>query len=545
MQAPSPASSSDRLSRRLPLAVLFVLAGIWAGGFIARTSFLVDEQRYFVLFDDAMVSMAYARNVAEGHGLVWSTNGRPVEGFTNPLWTASMVLVNMAPLPLRHRSLLVQLGGLVLIGALVVRIRGLLREHFAVDREGMFGWLPAAVLVSFQLTFVYWTLMGMETGLQAVLAVLAIHYAYDIVFAQKYRYLALFTVCAAAYLLRMDMALFVIVTLAWVAAHGGFRWRARHHWLRGAAIFVGIVVAYQFFRLLYFGEWLPNTYYLKLGGVPLMLRLTRGAVKLFFSLRENLILALLFAVAVLGSPGRRSRVLLPAFLLVTYMGYSVWVGGDAWELPDINMPFNRFIAFLLPLAFIVINDLLIRLARSTGTVRRRSTAVAGTALLLLLSNGLVLSPRAGENWRRILLLDRPLFVESHALVLSNVKQLQALVAPGAEVVTYWAGIPAFFSRYRLIDAQGYADSHIAHRALQPEIHWTAYTPGHMKRDPLYLIARRPDAFFQFWDLDDLPVRWPRHHMRGLGYVQVGEFWLRRDSPYLTPAALPPAAPRSR
>ncbi|HEX2163737.1 MAG TPA: hypothetical protein VHM02_07295, partial [Thermoanaerobaculia bacterium] len=213
--------------------------------------------------------------------------------------------------------------------------------------------------------------------------------------------------------------------------------------------------------------------------------------------------------------------------------------------PDVNMPVNRFLVFVLPLAFVLINVLLNKwLDRDIRQAARRMKLTIVTLGLLLVLNGIVLSSRAGENWRRVLLLDRPLFTESHALVLSNLAKLEELVRPGAEVVTYWAGIPAYFSRYRLIDGMGYSDPHIARRPLPEGLRWSDYTPGHMKRDATYLLAQRPDAFFQFWDLENLPVRWPRHHMRWSGYLQVGEFWLRRDSPYVRWELLPATARHS-
>lgn len=38
---------------------------------IRQASISIDGVRYFWLDDDQMISMRYARNLAEGHGLVW------------------------------------------------------------------------------------------------------------------------------------------------------------------------------------------------------------------------------------------------------------------------------------------------------------------------------------------------------------------------------------------------------------------------------------------------------------------------------------------
>ncbi len=50
--------------------VLLVLFLIYAGVYIYRSSFVIEGERYFVLNDDAMVSMRYAHNLARGKGLV-------------------------------------------------------------------------------------------------------------------------------------------------------------------------------------------------------------------------------------------------------------------------------------------------------------------------------------------------------------------------------------------------------------------------------------------------------------------------------------------
>ena len=65
--------------------------------FIYRASFVIDGQRYFSLLDDSMISMRYARNLAQGYGLVWNPGGPRVEGYTNPLWTVYMSLFHLLP----------------------------------------------------------------------------------------------------------------------------------------------------------------------------------------------------------------------------------------------------------------------------------------------------------------------------------------------------------------------------------------------------------------------------------------------------------------
>src|SRR5258708_1395164 len=82
--AEAPAAPADRR------ALLWLMGAMtaWAGWFIFRTSFVAGGRRVFCLFDDAMISMTYARNLVEGYGLNWARHGAPVEGFPHPLGTA-------------------------------------------------------------------------------------------------------------------------------------------------------------------------------------------------------------------------------------------------------------------------------------------------------------------------------------------------------------------------------------------------------------------------------------------------------------------------
>ena len=51
--------------------------------------FAHNASEYRLLGDDAFISFRYARNLVEGHGLVWNP-GEAVEGYTNFLWVLLM-----------------------------------------------------------------------------------------------------------------------------------------------------------------------------------------------------------------------------------------------------------------------------------------------------------------------------------------------------------------------------------------------------------------------------------------------------------------------
>jgi arabinofuranosyltransferase len=525
-----PNPSHHPLPRRLgiwSLAALSLLLVAWSLWFVFQTSFLVASKRYFCLFDDSMISMDYARNLVEGHGLRWGLYGDPVEGFTTPLWTFLMIPWNAVGLPLRFRSLGVQLTSLLLLVANLWLFARLARRHFSLPEARVT--LPATFLLVSFYPLNYWSLMGTESALQALLVTLTVLLALDIQDQENPR-LGLLAVFGIAYLVRMDMLIMAVGTCAYLVLTGNRR-ELRANVRRGDLVLFGVVVGgYQVFRLWYFRDVLPNTYYLKLTGIPLQVRLERGLSKFVdFVWANPALLLVLIAVVLLHRWRASSKWRLSAVLVGLYFAYSIWVGGDAWEMHN-NVRANRFVVFVLPLLFLPWNLAMCHLmARGRARVWRRVGAVALTACFALLLNGLLLSPQREANLKNLLVSEKPLLVTSHALVLQNVCRFEQLVAPGALVVTYWAGIPAYFSDYRLVDAFGYNNRYVAR--LPAGIRTGAngrrdYTPGHTKWDGDFLLHTvRPDAFFQAWRLSP-------EALRRSGYESRGEFWLRSDSPYL-------------
>jgi hypothetical protein len=536
-----PGPVRSRLRFEPALVLLLLLLAAWGGWLIYRTSFEVDGKRVFCLFDDAMISMTYARNFVEGHGLNWARQGEPVEGFTHPLWLVPMVATNLLPVELRFRSLPMQLLSLVLLLATVLAVRRLVLSWFST--EGARHWMPAAAMTGLCYSLAYWSLFGMETMLQALLAVVAVHLAIASVEGRRERHLELWLVCAAAYLLRMDMLLLAVAVQVWVAARGGLR-RGKGRWLAGLGIFLALALGYSLFRWVYFHDLLPNTYYLKLTGVPRLVRLLRGLLCLEPFVRNHLLLLLAGGVGAVPLLRKHRRLELPLAVFLLYCAYSVWVGGDAWDL-DVEVPVraNRYIAFVLPLLFVLLNGLL---NHALGAWRGRSrdslagTWIAGTAAVLgvLLINGLW-PGGTDEAWRRMLGTARPPLTDSHLIVMRQLGRLNRMVEPGAVVATAWAGIPAYFSDYRLVDILGFNDRHVARspsRIPGDEDHPAQYRPGHDRWDFDYLLKQvRPDAFFQIWGprLEGLQVG---ELMTSAGYERRRGVWLKKGSPLVRPAA---------
>ena len=81
------------MSRASLLAAAYAAWGLL---YIWRTSFVLDGERVFVLWDDAMISLRYAQNLVAGHGLVWNA-GERVQGISNLGVTLAMAALHALP----------------------------------------------------------------------------------------------------------------------------------------------------------------------------------------------------------------------------------------------------------------------------------------------------------------------------------------------------------------------------------------------------------------------------------------------------------------
>ena len=513
------------------MCLVTILLSAWSAAFIWNSSFVVDGERYFCLFDDAMISMTYARNLVEGFGLNWARWGPPVEGYSNPLWTLVMVPVNLTPLALPMRSLLIQAAGLLCLLGNLWLVDRITTRCFSTGTGQLH--LPAVILTALYYPLAYWTLMGMETGLQALLTTGAVYLSLEIGHADDCRRTELCLVLALLLLLRPDTA---PLSLACLVTAGDFRapWRRElTRWRFGLTLLAFLTVAYQVFRLAYFEDWLPNTYYLKLTGTPLDVRAVRGALVFWNFLRPILLLAGAVLVGAGLLARLRPRFRLPLAAVLIHFANSVLVGGDAWETAIVGA--NRFIAPVMPLLFVLLTGVLNELIdRWPALGRRAGLRVVGIVAVVLVAacwfDRLWLDPKAVEMRRAVFLADLPWNVSEHRSNVRDVRMLQAAVAHDALVATVWAGIPSYFSSFRMIDILGYNDRQIARMpAVLKLTRATAsvFMPGHNKWDWEHVLSKRPDAILRGWALN----REERQELFGeRGYVPLTRnIWVRSDS----------------
>ena len=471
-------------SRHLIYLLILSIYILYATLFIYRTSFKVGGVRYFCLFDDAMISMTYARNLAHGHGLVWSPSGQRVEGCTNLLWVIYMALFHLLPITQSKISLFIQASGALLLALnclFVKRIACLLSEDTVPVAAS------AMALTAFYLPLNNWALQGMEVGALTLLISIAVLEVLNNLKTGG-RSLLPFLLLGLASLIRIDLFVpFVVVLLFLIICDPENR---RYNLIAGLTILLISAISQTLFRLFYYGDWLPNTYYLKISGVPLHLRLERGLVVLaLFIWKMNWVF---FLIAFLPLILRKNKtLLLPTVLILTQMAYSVCVGGDSWEWWG---GCNRFISIIMPLFFILFacgTRYMTEIISGGMGWRKPNILFAVLILGALVNFNAISGPSALAEW---LLIKKPLHVEDNQEKVREALLLKRITRKEARIAVTWGGIPIYFSERHGVDIPGKNDRIIARQKMRPINGIREFNPGHLKRNYAYSIGHlRPDV----------------------------------------------------
>jgi hypothetical protein len=330
---------------------------------VLRTSNVIAGVRYFVLPDDAMISMRFARNYAVGLGLVWN-DGERVQGFTNPAWTMIMAVVHLTRLPSRLTPLPMQLASVLihLLTATYIWRR-------VTQRTGPSWGVGAATAYLSASCAACWAISGWETSAVTLGWALALDPVLnDQVRGSRWRSLL---VAGVTTLFRPDAVLLLGALAAyWVVTAGAAE--------RGKAILAVLlssvpVLALAMFQHEYYGSWIPNTGILKrsagFSSIPI------GVEYVLFSLSRYPFNGVVLVGAMFGAARlRTTSVALLALLGTVYLVYVVSVGGDAF-------PHARFLLPLLPTATILAVDWMSRISNSTGT--RQAFLLKGAAIALI------------------------------------------------------------------------------------------------------------------------------------------------------------------
>jgi hypothetical protein len=199
------------------------------------------------LIDDAGISLTYARNLANGDGLVSQPGVKPVEGYSNPLWV--FMLSSMGALGFNLPSTVKPLA----ISLTLISIVLLFFVSRSILRSLSLASLVTGLLVV-QPAFVIWSVSGLENPVYVLLILLLFNVSLQA--SSKRNAILAGCLATAVTITRPEGILYAI---AYPVLHR----RTIKAYVSPLLILVSGFLA---FRLIYFGDLLPNTYYMKMQG---------------------------------------------------------------------------------------------------------------------------------------------------------------------------------------------------------------------------------------------------------------------------------------
>jgi arabinofuranosyltransferase len=478
-------------TRNIFLTVFCTLFVIYGALFIQNSSLKFGEKRYFLLFDDAMISMCYAKNMAEGNGLTWARGADKTEGYSNFLWTIYMAVPHLMGYDISKTSLFIQLSALLF---LLLTFFLIYEIAFMVSDGSNLAAAGAVFLCGGYFTYTFWSLAGMEVSILGLLVTLTV-YLYFLSLKKGVFESWIYWIYMACVLIRFDMIFYIVFAGALMAM--GQREHAKKHLLYTALSVAIPGAAMTLFRLLYYKDILPNTYYLKMTGYPLLLRIGRGLWSFIGMIMR--VQALPFILPLAGLfliKDFRFRLLFALFAVQSL--YSIYVGGDAWHN---EYGANRFISVTIPLFFIALSVTVYKISSliKAHTLIKQSGAVITLLLCVILLN----SYNGSRSLRQLALMEPATDTELGKARFYDAYFINSLTDGDAVGGVYMSGVVPYFAPGRYVDFLGKNDRYIASLPMQQppqEAPWLAkisfFYPGHMKTDYRYaILERRPDIFF--------------------------------------------------
>lgn len=521
---------------------------IWGALFIYRSSFIaIDGRRYFCLFDDAMISMRYAWNFSHGLGLVWNP-GEWVEGYSNLLMTLLMAFAT-GVFSKSTAALFIQIAGvgfMLGIAYLSMRIADeILRDETQGHRS------PARVLVFLcsliYYPLAYWTLMGMETGLLTALQLASVLAAFRYVRTANPKLLfAAAAFLGLAFLTRNDSILFAALVwlyILWQSQTLPVKRTGLQDALAAIGLFLLFVVAQVGFRYLYYGELVPNTYTLKLTGMPLVIRIQNGFDFVIPFMKETAIMLVLAGAGVIFAYQNRKLLLL--CLALSAICYQVYVGGDPWTYWRFLSPAMPLVTILFVLALKAGADAL----QTEGASSSRSVGSPGflwwhapgvfssqltAAILLVLATLVGMISADARFLPEIQLRVAPYLSDLNQLDVNVAIAVAAVTTGDATVGVVSAGAIPYYSGRKGVDFLGMSDKYIADLPpdLSGSVGWSGTTsaPGHNKYDLTYSVMRRLPTYVAVfaWGRQDISAWGASRYVR----AKYKGIWINllKDSP---------------
>ena len=504
--------------------------------FIIRSSIVVDGTRYFLLFDDGMISMRYAKNFAAGYGLVWNPGDIPVEGYTNFLWTIYMAVWHLMPIAASKMALPIQITGAVLLVASLFITRKIAAH---ISGGNAYVWLGSVIVTASYLASNFWGLKGMETAALGLIVLFVIWKIILFIDNKQPLNLFVFLLLGVSLWVRIDYLLFYIFIMIYLFFVVPPKQRIKCM-IKGFLVFFFMIGIITLFRLYYYHDIVPNTYYLKMSDIPLTIRLKKGfdLIQAFIQKMSIVLFMLPFIYCFLKRADKRVWLLLSSFLI--QLCYTLYVGGDFFESWHLA---SRFMINVMPCFFILLCLMVyevmmkcmmfFQMKQHQQPIFKKLCFSGILCLLIFQLHGGFSFPYFQTHIQMFSFLG---YIDMHKRCLHIALQLKPVTSPQTRIAITAAGIIPYFTDRYSIDLLGKSDVYIARQRAKVAKDGWLY-PGHNKYDYDYSIGKfNPDIVqkINWMNTAEFNQAYTRYLAKDYRTVEIcGEiFFIKKDSPYI-------------
>jgi arabinofuranosyltransferase len=302
--------------------------------------------------DDAFISFRYAKNFVEGNGLRWNIGEIGVEGYSNFLWT---IIISIGLKLEIEPVLFSQIIGIIffILSLLIV---------YKIAGRVFTGWNSTLFLflTSFNYSFSIYATGGLETSTQTFFCLYIFWLSIEYINNQKLATLFLYSLISGVSLLnRLDSGLFILVTGVFILINIINEFKISSNGIkRYLALFLPacfIVFTWLIWKWDYYGNILPNTFYVK-GGIekPLEVLFNGFMFVLMFLLYTFMLPSLHILVRtifkeskeVINNIWQPSLTGLASIIILLWLVYILKIGGGFMEF--------RFLVPIIPFLYLLV-----------------------------------------------------------------------------------------------------------------------------------------------------------------------------------------------
>lgn len=450
---PDAGNMNKSFSRNIFIRFLFPVA-------VFLYLFLACYYYGYFIQDDTYIFLRYARNFAEGYGLVFNV-GEYVEGFTSLLWTLLLVPCFLIDIDyFIYIKLLTTACGIATVGVFLLLVHNILTSRFAI--------LTAVLLFLTNHRFLIWSQSGLETTLYVLFVCAFTLFLFRLIDCdwldagkltemKKFtRYMLLFLILAQLTRPETPM-IFLIGALillykSWISDHN---YSSFLTFVADFLLFYSVITGIRFFI---YGLWAPNTYYAKI--VHEFSQVVLGWEKWRFMMLDNVVNLTVMLSGILGFllfSRRKLKHWYIVFILLAFSLYYIRIGSDVMLEQRLFLPAFSFLYLLFASSLENLTSLVTKKIRQH---HRSFQYIYFVAVFLLV---FFLTYKQCENISRTSPYYYNVLDALERCHIEAGKILQLDHKPGDKLVLLDAGATSFFAKDMYVaDFYGLTDKTIAH-----------------------------------------------------------------------------------